>query len=74
MKLRAYLDQHGLTNKQFAERVGVTGLSIGRYADEGRVPEPATMRKIIECTGGAVTANDFFDGVPAPADPSAEAA
>ena len=67
MKLRAYLDLHKINNAEFGRKIGVEGISVGRYADSGRVPEPKIMRAITAATSGAVTANDFFDEAPATA-------
>lgn len=60
MKLDEYLSARGLTCEAFAEKIGVTGTSVWRYAHGERLPRPATMRRIVEATDGAVTAQDFY--------------
>ena len=59
MKLKAYLAKNEISERVFGERIGTSQASVNRYCN-GRVPEPETMRKIIEVTGGEVTANDFY--------------
>ncbi len=59
MKLRSYLEKNGISERAFADRIGCSQASVNRYCGE-RIPEPDTMRKIIEITGGEVTANDFY--------------
>lgn len=60
MKLLDWRKAQNITQTEAAEKIGVTPVSFGRY-EGGRVPEPQTLQKIIEVTGGAVTANDFFE-------------
>ncbi len=60
MRLQDYLAETGMTRAEFARRIGVKHISVTRYVNEGRVPEPSVMEKIIEATEGKVTANDFF--------------
>ncbi len=62
MTLESYLKQHGLTQFEFAARVGCEQPTISRFIN-GRVPSPEMMTKILEATDGAVTPNDFF-GIP----------
>ena len=60
MTLTEYLEQQELDAARFAERIGVSGEAVRRYARGERTPRPAIMRRITETTGGAVTANDFL--------------
>ena len=60
MKLREYRELFGLSQKEFAKAANVSGMAISRY-ESGRIPSSSAMRRIIEVTDGAVTANDFFD-------------
>lgn len=69
--LRAWREANKLSRAQLGERLGVTPVAIGRY-EQGRVPEPAVLQKIIEVSGGEVTANDFFVIPEAPAQDDAE--
>ena len=59
MQLRAYLDQHGLTQVQFAAQVGVTQSAVAKWLD-GTRPSWPTIERILAATGGAVTPNDFL--------------
>jgi transcriptional regulator with XRE-family HTH domain len=59
MKLRQYLDEQNLSERVFAEKIGVKQATVNRYC-AGRIPQPDVMRKIVDVTGGQVTANDFF--------------
>lgn len=59
MKLGDWLAAHGLTHEDFASRIGRDRASVTRYVSGERTPRPATMRRIAEATGNAVTANDF---------------
>jgi transcriptional regulator with XRE-family HTH domain len=59
MTLEAYLKQHGITHKQFAELLGCEQPTVTRFV-AGRIPSPDLMRLISEKTAGAVTPNDFF--------------
>lgn len=60
MRLQEYLTETDTTRAEFARQIGVKHITITRYVNEGRVPEPSVMEKIIEVTEGKVTANDFF--------------
>lgn len=59
MKLANYLIESGLSQRDFAAKVGVTSESVRLYLAGLRTPRPALMKKITEETKGAVTANDF---------------
>lgn len=59
MTLRQYLNEQQLSERAFAEKIGVKQATVNRYC-AGRVPQPEVMRKITEITSGQVTANDFF--------------
>lgn len=69
MDLRQYLDENDLSAAKFAEKIGVTPMSIFRYLRRERVPQAEVLARIIAETGGKVTPNDFFgiaeDGAPA---------
>ncbi len=67
MKLRNFLTQSNQTLANFSEKVGVSEVSMGRYAAGKRVPKPAILSQIVEASGGAVTANDFFPATTTPA-------
>lgn len=58
--LRTWREDQKLSRAQLGEKLGVTPVAIGRY-EQGRVPDPTVLQKIIEVSAGEVTANDFFD-------------
>lgn len=67
MDLAAYLAQlaeEGTTAADFAKRVGVSKASISRIARREQNTDLDTVQKIIDASGGAVTADSFF-AVPA---------
>jgi glutamine synthetase len=66
MKLRNFLTHSNQTLANFSETVGVSEVSMGRYAAGKRVPKPAILSRIVEASSGAVTANDFFPATAAP--------
>ena len=61
MNFSEYLTVSGLSISKFAEMVGVSQASMGRYASGKRVPRPAILRRITAASDGAVQANDFFE-------------
>ena len=60
MRLPAYLERHGLSNTDFAARIGVSAEAVRRYAHGTRTPRPAVMARIAAATGGVVRPDDFF--------------
>ena len=61
MKLADYLALHSKTAEEFAREVRATPVSIRRYLGGKRRPRLAVLKRIIAATGGAVTANDFWE-------------
>lgn len=61
MKLKTYLAQFAIKQKDFARDIGVTDVAITNYCLGNRTPRPDVMRKIYDATGGLVDANSFFD-------------
>jgi len=60
MKLGDYLDQNGVTVKDFAGQLEMSPEAIRLYVAGRRVPRQEAMAKIIQATGGKVEPNDFF--------------
>ena len=60
MKLKEYLAQFAVKQKDFAEQIGDIPQNINRYCRGRRMPKPPVMRKIFEATGGLVDANSFY--------------
>ena len=61
MRLSEYLKKHKLTQKDFAEKVGVARPQITRIISKKRNPSPHLMKKIEEATEGEVTMQDLFN-------------
>lgn len=64
-KLQTFLDENGLTQRDFADRIGATQGAVARWVNGRRFPSPAVLRAIFAATGGQVTANDFLAEEPA---------
>lgn len=61
MRLTDHLEQSGMTQRQLAEKIGVSERAVRRYCAGHRVPQKDILQKIYQVTGGVVTANDFVD-------------
>ncbi len=73
MRLREYLDSHGLTVTEFASRIGRAPSTVSRLISGATMPEPATLAQITAATQGKVQPNDFFaDSRPGPGGPEEE--
>jgi transcriptional regulator with XRE-family HTH domain len=64
MKLAAYLNEHQLTDADFAELVGCDRTTILRLRTGKHKPSPPLMEEIAKKTGGLVQPNDYFDALP----------
>jgi len=62
MDLAAYLTEHKIKPATFAAEIGVPPSTITRILRGERDPRGATIRKIVEGTGGLVTAGDLLSG------------
>lgn len=60
MKLRNWLDEKGLSARDFAARVDVSEGQMSRILRGLSQPSPALARRIDEATGGQVTPSDLF--------------
>lgn len=58
-----------MTAAEFGRRIGRDKSTVARYCDGERIPDRDTMPRIVAETGGAVTANDFYAGHGASAEP-----
>ena len=59
MKLRDYLNENSITEKKFADSIGVRQPSISRYLNDLRIPKKNILDKITEITQQQVTDSDF---------------
>ena len=60
MTLRDYLQQEGLTQAQFAAKIGVRQGTVSYYV-RGRVPSTEVLSAIVRETEGQVRWEDFVD-------------
>ena len=60
MTLREYLEKHNLAQHEFAEHVGVRENTVHRWIAGTLRPGWRKMAKIVEVTGGKVTADSFL--------------
>jgi transcriptional regulator with XRE-family HTH domain len=63
MDLADWLKQSGKQKREFAAEIGVTPQMISAYLKGSIWPSKERMKLITQKTEGAVTANDFIDGV-----------
>lgn len=59
-KLKAYLDEKGMSYEKFGELVGVTGVAIMKIVRGFKQPSVALLRRIAEQMG--CTMDDLCDG------------
>lgn len=59
MKLAAYLKAEGLTQQEFANRVGISKRAVSMYAQGHRLPRPPILARIRKITNEQVTYDDF---------------
>lgn len=62
MTLTDYMNAHGLSDEDFAAKIGVNRTTVSRLRRTNQRPAFATMNAIVSATGGQVTANDFWLG------------
>lgn len=60
MKLNYFLKKSKISHAEMAEILGVQLATVYRYAEGDRIPRKHIMKKLVEFTGGQVTANDFY--------------
>lgn len=57
--LTKFREDHGDTLEAFASKLGVTKSHVWKW-ENGTIPRREQMAKIVEVTGGAVSANDWY--------------
>lgn len=63
MKLRKWLDQQKLTNREFAVMIDASDSAIHRWTatdDRKRLPRPEYIKAIEKATEGKVKPQDFY--------------
>lgn len=61
MKLDAYLSTHGLSQSEFAARIGVSQPAVAKYVAGKRIPHRDVMARIVAETDGLVGPADFYE-------------
>jgi len=60
MQLSEWLQKHGVSQDEFADRIKCDRTSVTRYVNGRRMPRREVLARIVAETSGAVTANDFL--------------
>ena len=61
-KLKQYLEENGLSQREFGERIGVRQSVISRWVSRKAYPDwECSLPRIIKATGGKVDANSFVE-------------
>lgn len=63
--LRAYRQRHGLSQRQMANLLGTTKVTVSRIETGTREPSGDLLRRIAAATMGEVMPNDVLTPVPA---------
>lgn len=58
--LSAYLQQNNVSYEAFAARLGVSAMSVSRWARGQNFPRKETLQRIKQETGGLVTPDSFL--------------
>jgi transcriptional regulator with XRE-family HTH domain len=61
MYLSAYLEMQGMSQREFADEIGVSASSIGNYILGKRTPDLKTAITIEKKTRGKVTAQELWE-------------
>ena len=60
MRLAEWLKKQKMSVLDFAKKAEVSSMTVYRW-QEDTIPDREKMKKIVELTNGAVTANDFYE-------------
>lgn len=60
MTLYEYLTAHGLTQREFASRLGVEPITVARWIKGQRFPRRDMLGEIMRATEGRVRPDSFF--------------
>lgn len=60
MKLRKYLDKHGISDAEFGRRIGKSRSYVTKLAQEVFQPALTAIERIEKETGGEVLVDDFM--------------
>jgi transcriptional regulator with XRE-family HTH domain len=59
MKLSEWLKENGLSQAEFARRIGVSPPALSRFITGARIPHATSILKIRDATDGKVDVNDW---------------
>ena len=59
MQLITYLEENNISQRKFAQLIGVQPLAVNRYIKGRRTPKPEILLRIELVTEGKVTIRDF---------------
>ena len=57
--LTTYRDENGLTLEAFAQKASATKSQVWKW-ENGTIPRPAQMQRIIEATGGKISPQAWY--------------
>jgi transcriptional regulator with XRE-family HTH domain len=60
MQLSDYMQAYNLTDKELAAKIGKHRVSISRYRRGLETPSPEVIKKLVELSGGIITANELL--------------
>ncbi|WP_173931363.1 helix-turn-helix transcriptional regulator [Chelativorans sp. Marseille-P2723] len=61
MRLKVYLEEHGISGAAFARMIGTHQVNVHRYMHGQRFPSPQIIAKIDRATKGKVTVRDWYE-------------
>lgn len=61
MKLKSYLSDKNIKHSDFAEKLGVSQVTVTRYANGKRTPSLGMARRIEDITKRKVRVSDWYD-------------
>lgn len=60
MKLMEFLSTYRITNKEFAQHIGIDPAVVWKLCKEKQIPAIPLANKIMQATSGKVTYDDFY--------------
>ena len=59
--LKQYLEENGLSQREFGERIGVRQSVVSRWCSKAYPDWECSLPRIVKVTGGKVDANSFVE-------------
>jgi transcriptional regulator with XRE-family HTH domain len=60
MKLSTFLETNGISEAAFARALGVSQVTVNRYCNDKRFPDPQMIERIFRATGEKVGVVDWY--------------